>query len=443
MKLILKIFAFIALIAAIQPTVQAEPSSSVTVTTLTNGMKIIVREGHEVNLAAVDVWVKAGSINETADTNGISHFVEHMIFKTTSKYAPGEIDREIEGLGSELNGGTSKDWVHFYTVTASEYLPIAINVVGDAITSAQFRPEDVEKERQVLLDEIARFDSDPLKQAFSLFSNVAYAVHPYSLSPTGTKAVISKLTRDELFAYYRNRYKPENICVVITGDVSSEKVVSIVQQAFSALPKTSGVPVKVNADPPIEPAPSVPRAVKYKMPVNQTQVILGFRGASASDLKDLCALDIMLSILGDTSRGRIASALTSAGVHFTNVDTDFITQKYPAMFSVYAALEPGSTDDVASIILTELRRLTVEPVSVNELFQAKRLVEGSDLFQHETFSGQARSFGLYESVGSWELSMNYAPAVRSITSDDIMSVAARYFSKDNYCLVVIEPEAEN
>ncbi|MGB9586745.1 MAG: M16 family metallopeptidase [Armatimonadota bacterium] len=411
-------------------------SSNVLATTLPNGMKVIVREEHAVNLAAVDIWVKAGSVCETPDKNGVAHLVEHMIFKATKKYGPGQIDKEIEGLGAELNGGTSKDWVHFYTTVASEYLSIALDALADAVVNAQFRPEDIEKERQVVLDEIARAENNPSQRAFNLFSQVAFSVHPYSLPPTGSRDSVSRLTREDLISFYRRYYRPENTCVVIVGDVSQETALELVKKAFSGF-EGRGRPTEADSVPPTEPPPAGTKVRHFKSLNGKTYVVVGYQAPPASEFSDACALDVILAVLGDTYRGRIASALNAKGIQFSSINTDFITQRYPTTFSVCVATQDRDTNAIISAILSELQRLSKEPLSTAELTHGKRMVEGSDLFEQETVSGQARALGLYATVASFDLALKYGETVRNITAVDIMSVAKKYFTNGNCYVAVI------
>jgi predicted Zn-dependent peptidase len=411
-------------------------ADDVSLTVLPSGMKVIIREGRSINLAAVDIWVKAGSVNETAETNGVSHFVEHMIFKATQKYAPGQIDREIEGLGAELNGGTSRDYVHFYTTVASEYLSAALDALADAIMNAQFRPEDVEKERRVILDEIARAESNPMRRAAALFAQAAFKSHPYRLPPTGTRESISKLTRDDLVNYYQARFTPANTCVSIAGEVSKADALEVAQKAFSGFERIG----PTAADPQPEPARVSAVSARFRLPSKQAYVILGYPAPPASELRDSCALDVILAVLGDTNRGRIAAALTQQGLRFSEITAEFTAQRYPTTFSITVAVDPQDIDKAISVLVSEFRALAKNPAAAEELARAKRLVEGSDLFEQETFSGQARSLGLYESIASYDLALKYGGTVRSLTAEDVMSAASRYFGADNYCLVILEPE---
>lgn len=439
MKFCPRPFMIAVLLAVLSSSVLASPAGNVSLTILPNGLKIIHREGHTINLVAADIWVKAGSVNETASNNGVSHFVEHMIFKSTGKYGPGEIDREIEGLGAELNGGTSRDWVHFYTTVAREYLPDALGILANAITGAQFRPEDIEKEHRVILDEIARADSDPSLRAFALFSQTAFKVHPYRWPPTGTKESINGLTRDDLVRYYDRYYTPENTCIAIAGDVSKSDAVALVQRAFAGY-ESRGSSDRSVADIPEEPPLTSPRIRRFRSLTSQAHIVLGYHVPPVSQFKEACALDVMLAVLGDTYQGRISTALSAKGIRFTTIKTDFISQRYPSTISALVSVEPKDVDAATSIILAEFQRLGNDPVPSGELEHAKRLVEGSDLFDQETFSGQARVLGLYESIASYDLALKYGSAVSSLAAADVMEVARKYFLAGRYCLAVIEPE---
>lgn len=398
-------------------------------------MKVIVREGHEINLASVEIWVKAGSINETADNNGVSHFIEHMIFKSTSKYGPGQIDREMEGLGAELNGGTSKDWVHFYTTVASEYLPKALDVFADAIMNPQFKPEEMQKERQVVLDEIARAGSNPARSAATLFAQTAFTAHPYRFIATGTRDSVNKLTRDDLTSYYNRYYTPSNMCVVIAGDVPKDKAVDMVQTAFSGFDRKSYDAPAV----PVEPPLTSPRIRHFDSQTDQPRIVFGYYAPPVSEFRDSCTIDVVMAILGSTNQGRISASLNAQGIRFNKITTDYMTQRDTATTSVLVSASPQDTDAITAVVQSEFKRLATEAVSPAELAQAVRMAAGSDLYDQETFAGQARILGLYESIGSYDYALKYNSTVRSITALDIMSVARKYFG-DNYILATIGME---
>jgi zinc protease len=435
------IVVIILTLAAFTPPIFAGDADTVYSATLENGIKVIVREGHDINLAAVDIWVRAGSVNETDATSGVSHFTEHMIFKSTDKFGPGRLDREAEGMGAELNGGTSRDWVHFYTTVASEYLPATLAMLGDAITGARFLPDDIERERRVVLDEIAKEESNPSARAMDAFARTAYTTHPYRLPLTGTKESVARLLRSDMVDYYNKYYTPQNITVAIAGDVSQEDAAKMVRAAFSGMKSSPSSAVREEASK--EPATTEPKVNHAKSATSQAYVVTGYMGPSASDFKDACAMDVILVILGDTQSGRLSAAFAGAGVRFGKISSDFTTQKYPSTISVLAATSPGAVDAAAGVILKEFKRLAEEPVSDAELASAKRIVEGGDLFDQEVYSGQARLLGIYDMVGTFDMSLRYASTVRSLSSQDIREAAKKYFKKGGEIRLVMEPDKVN
>lgn len=428
--------SFIIVFLFLLANIAQSDSTDTLVAKLPSGLTVIIREEHTINLAAVDIWIKAGSINETEENRGGSHFVEHMIFKGTRKYGPGEIDRTIEGIGAELNGGTSKDYVHFYTTVASEYLPVALDVLADAIINTRFAPEDFEKERGIILDEIARSESDPSQRALSLFMETAYSVHPYRFPSTGTRESVQKLTLKDLEEYYLAHYTPENTCVVIVGDVNSEAALDLVKTKFADFRMKSSEAVQV----PQEPLQTKPIVRRVHMDIDQAYIVLGVRAPSASEFKDICALDILLGVLGDSYRGRLSSIFTEKGIRFTKIDPDFTTRRDPTVFLVLVAVDPEDAEKAEEALLGEFDRLAQEGLSESEIGQGKRLVVGSDLFERETFSGEARTLGLGYVLGLPELASHYVEIVQNLGRAEVNAAIRKYLGGNKYTLVVIGPQ---
>jgi predicted Zn-dependent peptidase len=221
---------------------------------------------------------------------------------------------------------------------------------------------------------------------------------------------------------------------VIAGEVSTDDAIKLVKKAFDGFQRRS-----VQISLPVEPAPESPRIGYFASMTDQSYVVFGYRGPSASDFRDVCALDVLLTIMGDTYRGRVSSALIANKIQFSKITTDFVIQRYPSTFSVQVAVNPVDADRVAPILQSEFERLTREPVSFDELSQAKRVAEGSDLYEQETFAGQARALGLYQSIASYDLALKYGSTVHGISAGDLISVAQKYFADNNYCLARINP----
>ena len=255
-------------------------SGNVTMTRFGNGMKVIVREGHVVNLVAVDVWVKAGSANEDSSNSGVAHFCEHMVFRATKKYGPGEIDRELEGVGAEANGATSKDYIHLYTTRGERTSPDRPRRTGGCSDERPDPTGGSVKERQVVLDEIARTDSDPLKVAVNIFARTAYTTHPYMRTATGNREAVMRLKRDDLVSYYKQHFTPANTCVSIAGDVTNQAAVAAVRQAFAGFDKFTRTFRVETRNPPAEPVRTSPLIRRYAWKQSaKAYVVFGFLAA--------------------------------------------------------------------------------------------------------------------------------------------------------------------
>jgi predicted Zn-dependent peptidase len=361
----------------------------------------------------------------------------------------------IESLGADLNGGTTEDYTHYYTTVPSADFSTALNVIADAIVHPKFRAEDMEKERRVILDEIARRENDPSQRVLDLLDTLIFPSHPYGRSMAGTRETIGKLTRDDLVSYYSAHFRPTNTAVVIAGDVSKADVIPLVEKAFEGwsarfLIGTTGnsEAVRVSAHdspgtPGIEETPTLesPQIKRVACKVSQAYVAVGFRAPGIADFKDTCALDVLLILFGDTARGRISTALAGVGIPFSRIKADYVTHREPSVFSVIAAVDPADADRAVPAIVGEFRKPAKYAVSEDELSYAKRLIVGGDLFEQETFAGQARSLGFYASIKSYDLSVKYIETVRSITSADITALAQKYFTTEGYTLAILEPEA--
>ncbi len=260
---------------------------------LDNGLTVIVQEDHAADLVGVDVWVKAGSGNETDANNGVSHFIEHMIFSATAKREPGDMDLEMESLGATLDAHTSHDWAHFSTTVSSRYLDKALDVLSDALMNAQFREADLQDERPVILDEIAKKLSNPVAVCKDILAQELYKTHPYALPIEGTSRSIAKITRNDILDYYHKHYVAANAAVVIVGDVNTQEAVDAVGKAFQGL--SSAAAPEVN-NPTIDTSSTKQVVKSLNGPYKQDYLAIGFIGPSGADYSDICATDVMFDL---------------------------------------------------------------------------------------------------------------------------------------------------
>lgn len=411
------------------------PAESIKLRTLPNGLRVLVREAHEAPLVTIDLWVRAGSARETSETNGVAHFMEHLLFRGTAKRGRGEIDRDIEELGATLNATTSRDWMHLYTTVASRYWQNALEVIADAVQNSALRPEDVEREQMIILDELARAADDPLRDANQRLAELLFPNHPYRLPVAATRDSIIRIQREQVVQFYRKYYVPNNASLVIVGDVTEAEAFAAAQKFFGEWKKGE------IADP--EPAPDSPpdspRHAEFKVRRGNPVVGIGFMAPSVKQVADVCACDLLLSLLGQRD-GLLTRLLVGQGVA-TRVTTEFLTQRYPGIFSIVIDLpEGGNPAQVEAMVVGALQQLAKTPVSEAELARAKREILGNYLFSIETTEGQASTLGFYEMIDSYLFATEYEKNVQAVKPEDIRRVVETYLNPERRVVVYLLPQ---
>ena len=206
---------------------------------LPTGQNLYIKEDHSRPIVTIDTWVKTGSVNETAENNGVSHFLEHLLFKGTERYGPGQIDRLLESRGAQFNAATSDDFTHFYITTAPAYFEEALALHADMMTHAAIPPKELPQERKVVQEEINRADDNPSRQLYVELSRRMYGTHGYGMDTLGPKENIARIPRENILAYYHYWYQPRNFNTIIVGDIDPNKVKKLVGNlsgpSFSAI----------------------------------------------------------------------------------------------------------------------------------------------------------------------------------------------------------------
>lgn len=408
------------------------PAESIKLKTLPNGLRVLVREAHEAPLVTIDLWVRAGSARETPETNGVAHFMEHLLFRGTQKRGRGDIDREIEELGATLNATTSRDWMHLYTTVASRYWQTALEVIADAVQNSALRPDDMEREQMIILDELARAADDPVRDANQRLAELLFEKHPYRLPVAATRDSILHIQREQVLEFYRKYYVPNNASLVIVGDVTEA-------EAFTAAEKLFGQwqPREINdPEPAPEPPPSSPRRAEFKVRRGAPVVGIGFIAPSVKDAKDVYACDLLLSLLGERD-GLLTRLLVGQNVA-TRVTTEFLTQRYPGMFSIVVELPAnGNPAQVEAMVVGALQQLANTLVTEAELARAKREILGNYLFGMETTEGQASTIGFYEMIDTYLFATEYEKGVLAVTPEEIRRVVQKYLTPERRAVVTL------
>jgi zinc protease len=429
--------AFVTLLFVASAAYAQPPAPSVT--RMGNGLTVILQEDHAAELVGIDVWVKAGSGFESTSNNGVSHYIEHLLFGGTRKRQAGDMDREMESLGATLDAHTGADYTHFSTTVSSRYLSKALDIFADAVNDSQFRDADVERERFVILDEIARKQTNPTTVCRALLAKRLYGDHPYALPLEGTPDTVRKIKRDDLLGYYHRYYVPSNIAIVLVGDFDQQNAISEIGRLFQGAPAAAPVPID---------KPAMPRVTKQvnasvKASFESDYLAIGFLGPPASDTEDVCAMDVLLTYLGLGYRSWISEELKAKSGLVREGSADFITQRDQGLVSIIAAGTSANLPKAKDAVFAKLAAVRTKGMSLDDIDRAKRSLLGQSAFQCETVSGRADTYGFYYAASDPAFAAKYAACVGSVTNDAIVKVASKYLSPDAAVVITIGPDQED
>jgi zinc protease len=426
---------WLLLLAATSAMSASLPADSIKLKTLPNGLRVLVREAREAPLVTIDLWIRAGSARETAENNGVAHFVEHLLFRGTAKRGRGEIDRDIEQLGATLNATTSRDWMHLYTTVASRYWRNALEVIADAVQNSALRPDDVEREQMIILDELARAADNPIRDANQRLAELLFQKHPYRLPVAATRDSIIRIQREQVVEFYQKFFVPNNASLVIVGDVTAAEAFAAVERLFGGWERRD----ITDPEPEPEPPPETPRIAQFKVRRGFPVVGIGFMAPSVKEVKDVCAVDLLLALLGRRD-GLLTRLLVGQGIA-TRVTTEFLTQRYPGIFSIVVELPAqGDTVQVETVVVEALKQMAKRLFTDAEVSRAKREILGEYLFGMETTEGQASTLGFYEMIDTYLFATEYEKNILAVTPEDVRRAVEKYLNPERRVVVYLLPQ---
>lgn len=419
-----------------------------------NGHKIVLahKEGGMVNVSS---WVKTGSINENDKNNGISHFLEHLMFKGTHKHKAGEFDHILEARGAIVNAATWKDYTFYYVTLPkgenNENFDLAIELHADMMTDPVIpdyemgAPFDVndknvtdKRERHVVIEEIRMRKDQPWTKVYNAANNAMYTSHPYKRDVIGTPEIISQVTQEEVMNYYRTFYSPENVTTIIVGDYNNEEVLEKVVKAFDWGERP--IPPKRN----LQPDKPVQQTVynENEANINSTFMMFGYLGVPAKDLKNLICLEMLSIILGEGTSSRLYVNLVENMKEniFNVIDAENYSFRDGSNFFIQANLNPEYKDRAIELIKNEIEKLK-EGITKKELNKAKKKLKSRFACEAETVSDIGESIGYYMTVcDDLDLAEQYIPVCESITANDLTDAAKKYLNINNAVISVLKPK---
>ena len=421
-----------------------------------NGHKIVIahKEGELVN---VSTWVKTGSINEDDTNNGISHFLEHLMFKGTHKHKAGYFDKTLEAKGAIVNAATWKDYT-FYYVTLPKGpqdcdLNLAIELHADMMLDPVLPEDEIgapfdlnnpkvtdKRERHVVIEEIRMRKDQNWTKVYNACNFNMYKKHPYKRDVIGTPEIISRVTRDEIMNYYKTFYTPENMTTIIVGDFDKEKILEKVEKEFDFKGREN-TPKRVNE---IDTPTDHTIVVENKGKSNTSYLMVGFLGPKANQLKENIELDIISIILGESTSSRLYQNLIEKQPEpiFNMANAEHYQFKDGNNFFVQANFKPEKRDKAIELVKKEIENLLTNKITEEELEKAKKKIKSRFAFSAETVSEIGETIGYYMTVcEDLKLIENYLKNVEDITIDNLENTIKKYLSLNNAVISLLEPSA--
>jgi zinc protease len=415
-------------------------------TTLDNGLKVLIQESHAAPVATCWIWYRVGSRNERPGTTGISHWVEHMLFKGTERLAKGEVFRIAARLGGHNNAFTSEDFTVYYETLPAAHWEVALEIEADRMVNARFDPAEVASERSVILAEREGLENSPSFLLAEEMGALTFRVHPYRWSVIGERCDLEAMTRDELYAHYRAHYAPDNAILVLVGDFASEAALSRVQHHFGPIQARSRAET-VRA---VEPEQRGERRVTVRRPGSSPFLHVAYHTPAVGhpDVYPLMMLDAVLSGGKSVSRSGGGYMGRSARLYRALVDKELATSAGsgfqasvdPNLFSAWLTVRPGVEPRRAEeALLHELEHAAKEAPTSEEMGRARRQCEAQFAYARDGVTSQAFALGYFERLGSWHDMVEHVDRLHAVTPDDIQRVAAGYLVETNRCVGLFLP----
>ncbi len=407
---------------------------------LDNGLKVLLLEDHKSPVVTFQVWYRVGSRNEKDGKSGLSHFLEHMMFKGTKTVQPEEYSRIIAKNGGRSNAFTTSDVTVYYATMSRDKIGIEIELEADRMVNALLGETYFEPEKKVIQEERRlRTEDKPVSALGEVAGAVAYMVHPYRRPVIGWMEDIQNLTRQDLVDHYKLYYAPNNAFIIMTGDFSAAEMLPKIKAAFGNIPRGSEAP-KVRAE---ELPQKGERRVILKKEAELPFALMYYHTPNLKS-PDNYALDVLSVVLAGGRSSRLYHDLVyqkrlarSVGADYNGLSID------PSVFSVTAQLMPGKDPaEIERRIDYLLEPLKSDLISDRELQKAKNQIESAFVYGQDSIFGQAMKIGYYEAVGDWRLMDGYLDGIRKVTRQDIQRVAQEYLDRDRRTVGVLIPSKE-
>ncbi|HEY8909628.1 MAG TPA: pitrilysin family protein [Desulfosporosinus sp.] len=401
-------------------------------TVLPNGVRIITEEIDHVRSAAFGIWVGAGSRDEREGYEGISHFMEHMFFKGTEHRTARDLAESLEAVGGQLNAFTTKEYTCYFAKILDEDLDLAIDVLSDMFFNSLFDEKEIEKEKNVVIEEIKMYEDSPDELIHDIFSEHVWSDHPLGKPILGTEESIRSLSREKIMTFLSEHYAPDNLVIAVAGKIKHDEVVAKLATQFGTF-KRGGRRV-------LEETPKGQTVERYqKKDTEQMHILLGVPGLGQDD-DDIYAMHIFNNILGGGLSSRLFQeireqrglAYSVYSYHSTYVDT--------GLFAIYAGTSPKNTKEVIECILQEVMAIKRNGVTAGELERTKAQIKGGLYLGLESVSSRMSRIGKTElTYNRVLLPEEVIEKLEKVTLEDVLRLVGRLWQKDKISIMTLGP----
>lgn len=392
--------------------------------TLPNGLTLLTESMPHVRSVAVGVWLKRGSRHEKPEQTGISHFIEHMVFKGTRTRSAEMIASQVDSIGGHMDAFTAKEYASFHLKVLDEHLPLAVEILGDIVMNPLFDPLEMAKEKKVIFEEIKMVEDTPDDLVMELFAAAFWPDHPLGRPILGTKRSVSGFERDELLAFFRQVYHPGNVVIAAAGHLEAEAASRLIHDAFGGLePRENGK----NGRPP---KPAARIVTRSKKELEQVHLCLG-SPAYHQGHEDRYGAYVLNTVLGGSMSSRLFQNVREKRGLVYSISSGFTSYSDAGSFTVYAGTSLDSVDEVVRLTVEEVRKMKGDRISDEELRRAKDHLKGSLMLSLENTGSRmshlarqeiyfGRQFGLDETLAG----------IEAVGADDVQRVANDIFEGD-------------
>ncbi len=412
--------------------------------TLDNGLKILVKPDHRAPVVVAQIWYKVGSSYEVGGSTGLSHVLEHMMFKGTKKLAPGQFSKVIAANGGRENAFTGKDYTAYFQQLEKSRLPVSFELEADRMRNLTLPEEEFSKELPVVMEERRmRTDDKPRSLTYEQFNAIAYISSPYHHPIIGWMDDLKNMKVADLRAWYQKWYAPNNATLIVVGDVKPDEVFALAKKYYGPLKRSENIP---ELKPRIEAPQYGERRLTVKVPAKLPYLLIGYKVPSLNTIKEdwePYALEVLAGILSGGDSARLPKELVRGKQMAASVDVSYDIISRQAGLFIFDAIPSAkfTVADVEKALYKQMEKVKIERVTEKELQRVKAQVVAGKVYERDSIFYQAMILGQLETVGlPWTMADEYADKIRAVTAEQVQAVAKKYFKDTQKTVAILEPQ---